>query len=47
MLVDEFQLGDLEFWRKMPFRTFLAWQRLARTRQLNRANQAAATGGRP
>lgn len=43
VLVDEFQLGDLEYWRRMPFRTFLAWQRYAVIRALNR--QSANQGG--
>lgn len=45
MLIDEFELGDLEYWRKMPFRTFLAWQRLAMVRAVNRKARMEASGG--
>lgn len=43
MLIDEFELGDLEFWRRMPFKTFIAWQRLAMIRSVNR--KARQQGG--
>lgn len=38
MLVDEFGM-DPEGWRRMPFVTFQAWQRLASVRRFNRAQR--------
>jgi hypothetical protein len=43
--VDEFQLGDLEYWRRMPYRTFLAWQRLAMLRHMHREQRRQQQGG--